>query len=102
MIRRPPRSTLFPYTTLFRSTPVGYTLRVQRVDACPASQRVGSTTSGSTNSPAILTTASLRGWARSLAPDSADFDRDYEPERGDEPAVPDRLRKLGVTCQAVL
>src|SRR3712207_8483839 len=27
MIRRPPRSTLFPYTTLFRST---------YVDACPA------------------------------------------------------------------
>src|SRR5438874_10655170 len=25
MIRRPPRSTLFPYTTLFRSTPVGAT-----------------------------------------------------------------------------
>src|SRR3712207_7752513 len=24
MIRRPPRSTLFPYTTLFRSTPVRY------------------------------------------------------------------------------
>src|SRR5258708_29137211 len=23
MIRRPPRSTLFPYTTLFRSTPFG-------------------------------------------------------------------------------
>src|SRR5438105_6317247 len=23
MIRRPPRSTLFPYTTLFRSTPIG-------------------------------------------------------------------------------
>src|SRR3712207_7061403 len=23
MIRRPPRSTLFPYTTLFRSAPVG-------------------------------------------------------------------------------
>src|SRR2546426_7612622 len=23
MIRRPPRSTLFPYTTLFRSTPTG-------------------------------------------------------------------------------
>src|SRR5256714_14689865 len=35
MIRRPPRSTLFPYTTLFRSTP-GYALvgagnRVERV-----------------------------------------------------------------------
>src|SRR3712207_6964400 len=24
MIRRPPRSTLFPYTTLFRSTSLGY------------------------------------------------------------------------------
>src|SRR2546429_6676101 len=27
MIRRPPRSTLFPYTTLFRSTDVGDLLR---------------------------------------------------------------------------
>src|SRR2546422_3315812 len=24
MIRRPPRSTLFPYTTLFRSRPIGF------------------------------------------------------------------------------
>src|SRR2546430_8408825 len=24
MIRRPPRSTLFPYTTLFRSYPIGF------------------------------------------------------------------------------
>src|SRR2546426_6046244 len=24
MIRRPPRSTLFPYTTLFRSPPIGH------------------------------------------------------------------------------
>src|SRR6202453_5161641 len=30
MIRRPPRSTLFPYTTLFRSTLVGTTLRMSR------------------------------------------------------------------------
>src|SRR5258706_5431576 len=27
MIRRPPRSTLFPYTTLFRSSPVGASIR---------------------------------------------------------------------------
>src|SRR3712207_9262393 len=27
MIRRPPRSTLFPYTTLFRSMPCGFDLR---------------------------------------------------------------------------
>src|SRR3989442_7031631 len=26
MIRRPPRSTLFPYTTLFRSTPIGLSI----------------------------------------------------------------------------
>src|SRR3712207_7674459 len=28
MIRRPPRSTLFPYTTLFRSTAHGYVLGI--------------------------------------------------------------------------
>src|SRR5258708_11708609 len=27
MIRRPPRSTLFPYTTLFRSTRIGTSIR---------------------------------------------------------------------------
>src|SRR5258708_29513677 len=30
MIRRPPRSTLFPYTTLFRSAPTGQRLAVDR------------------------------------------------------------------------
>jgi len=30
MIRRPPRSTLFPYTTLFRSLPIGYGDGVRR------------------------------------------------------------------------
>src|SRR5689334_24480910 len=30
MIRRPPRSTLFPYTTLFRSTPLGPTPMTHR------------------------------------------------------------------------
>src|SRR5260370_10129845 len=29
MIRRPPRSTLFPYTTLFRSSALGVMLRYQ-------------------------------------------------------------------------
>src|SRR5256885_13298794 len=38
MIRRPPRSTLFPYTTLFRSTAVGEDeiLVEMRVPAWPA------------------------------------------------------------------
>src|SRR3712207_7076569 len=34
MIRRPPRSTLFPYTTLFRSQAVG-------VEACRDGQAIG-------------------------------------------------------------
>src|SRR3712207_9024562 len=32
MIRRPPRSTLFPYTTLFRSRGVGVVVGVRRTD----------------------------------------------------------------------
>src|SRR2546426_3509846 len=31
MIRRPPRSTLFPYTTLFRSRPVAHRVAALRV-----------------------------------------------------------------------
>src|SRR5256885_10308045 len=38
MIRRPPRSTLFPYTTLFRSVPVDGDGLV--VDALPADARL--------------------------------------------------------------
>src|SRR2546429_6916133 len=36
MIRRPPRSTLFPYTTLFRSDDVGAALADQPLDAVRA------------------------------------------------------------------
>src|SRR5271165_7547698 len=35
MIRRPPRSTLFPYTTLFRSSP-GVAANVGRAQPCSA------------------------------------------------------------------
>src|SRR2546429_7203933 len=38
MIRRPPRSTLFPYTTLFRST--GAARRVRPVSVEPSFERV--------------------------------------------------------------
>src|SRR3712207_7133787 len=37
MIRRPPRSTLFPYTTLFRSRALG---RAPRVEAPPRAKRL--------------------------------------------------------------
>src|SRR3712207_6997862 len=59
MIRRPPRSTLFPYTTLFRSPVVGGTrLRGQtRLRPAAARSEASATTDlgGSTGSP----TASL-------------------------------------------
>src|SRR3712207_8581340 len=36
MIRRPPRSTLFPYTTLFRSFPVSFGIALFLTEICPA------------------------------------------------------------------
>src|SRR5258707_8024043 len=54
MIRRPPRSTLFPYTTLFRSSRRGRRTRwctlpsrVRIAPACPSSSRQGAPTSRS-------------------------------------------------------
>src|SRR2546427_4314661 len=37
MIRRPPRSTLFPYTTLFRSKPRSGTVEENEIPCSPAS-----------------------------------------------------------------
>src|SRR5438067_4404880 len=39
MIRRPPRSTLFPYTTLFRSRPRRRRHRPDRAEAVPEADR---------------------------------------------------------------
>src|SRR3712207_9007470 len=39
MIRRPPRSTLFPYTTLFRSQPAQHRGRVPRRRVLPGPRR---------------------------------------------------------------
>src|SRR2546430_7688553 len=59
MIRRPPRSTLFPYTTLFRSTPSSPTSsdprRARRSSATPPAPGAsgnGSSPRGSTGPPA--------------------------------------------------
>src|SRR5688572_31896754 len=41
MIRRPPRSTLFPYTTLFRSTVLLFTPEKLRFDARNDSDSIG-------------------------------------------------------------
>src|SRR5688572_32093572 len=44
MIRRPPRSTLFPYTTLFRSVPMAMDLQSNLRDEAAAATAVGPTT----------------------------------------------------------
>src|SRR5256885_8038816 len=41
MIRRPPRSTLFPYTTLFRSDLGGKAMEFVVEDLCPPERREG-------------------------------------------------------------
>src|SRR3712207_8212570 len=41
MIRRPPRSTLFPYTTLFRSPHGNVVAHPTRVEYCPRGGGVG-------------------------------------------------------------
>src|SRR3712207_8107605 len=43
MIRRPPRSTLFPYTTLFRSEAYGVPLEVSANCVVVAARRAGQT-----------------------------------------------------------
>src|SRR3712207_7178551 len=40
MIRQPPRSTLFPYTTLFRSAPAERAAHAGKVDAHPLGRQV--------------------------------------------------------------
>src|SRR5437773_10897706 len=54
MIRRPPRSTLFPYTTLFRSTAGGLIVAYLLVHATPAPGRTMN---------AILANRFAGGWA---------------------------------------
>src|SRR5689334_24744482 len=46
MIRRPPRSTLFPYTTLFRSPPASCAGRPAPADLVPPRRRAGQRTRG--------------------------------------------------------
>src|SRR3712207_6954905 len=46
MIRRPPRSTLFPYTTLFRSEPCAFGVARRPVARAPAIVRIAVGVSG--------------------------------------------------------
>src|SRR2546428_5138622 len=47
MIRRPPRSTLFPYTTLFRSSPPRATARSSREPSLPSPTAATAASAGS-------------------------------------------------------
>src|SRR2546430_8603415 len=66
MIRRPPRSTLFPYTTLFRSSLTGWiapSMGGERVGTCGSPYQHGSsscwpTSSASTSGVSDLSTCS--------------------------------------------
>src|SRR5690349_24238259 len=61
MIRRPPRSTLFPYTTLFRSTAVGDMFwGVWEVSGDPAYRVNGSSVLVRGNGPQGFTPITLR------------------------------------------
>src|SRR5688572_30869788 len=63
MLRRPPRSTLFPYTTLFRSWE---SLRVWRLDLHrgKAALKTHSLFAGSTRTPGLkCTSPALAGWS---------------------------------------
>src|SRR3712207_7136316 len=51
MIRRPPRSTLFPYTTLFRSDPGGCTRSRRRPSGRSSSPALATTVPARTSSP---------------------------------------------------
>src|SRR3712207_8690902 len=58
MIRRPPRSTLFPYTTLFRSTRV-WNARLARIAAFAAASKPSTSAVGSASAyPSSVASAS--------------------------------------------
>src|SRR5438093_11730743 len=61
LIRRPPRSTLFPYTTLFRSCPARDVAASTAAAAAPARTRAGALTA----SPGARAAASWCGDLRS-------------------------------------
>src|SRR2546429_6794768 len=69
MIRRPPRSTLFPYTTLFRSLVVGISLRMLATERQRLLPIVGVQVVG----PEILPVPGIRRIAKQLAGLGADI-----------------------------
>src|SRR5256886_8776412 len=67
MIRRPPRSTLFPYTTLFRSFPLRRSARARTSrQGSPSSGRAGAAIPTTSSAP-LAQTSATRASARRFA-----------------------------------
>src|SRR6266446_3884197 len=85
MIRRPPRSTLFPYTTLFRSRPVPHRLRGElEGERYAHGRRGGAEGGGAANAPG-------RRRSREHGREGSAHQARRDPERGhgrDDHAVP--------------
>src|SRR3712207_8795364 len=76
MIRRPPRSTLFPYTTLFRSTRAGEFLA--ELHERPAAETV---VEGLTFYEVLTPTLAQGGRARNVVPDSFQINVNHRLDR---------------------
>src|SRR2546430_16086385 len=68
MIRRPPRSTLFPYTTLFRSSTVTLSVGAAVAPGVYNLTVDGTATAGNRSTPLTLTVSAAPDYTLSLSP----------------------------------
>src|ERR1043165_1887543 len=106
MRRRPPRSTLFPYTTLFRSAPATRSPSSSSVPEVPHSRHTqanspptAGTNSSSRQTPLARRAPTVRSLAASLPPESA---TKLHPPRGDGSPTTIALHVLRPTQTAPL
>src|SRR2546430_5375150 len=76
MIRRPPRSTLFPYTTLFRSLPRGCSKRCRSTCCCWC----GTSPKRSSDSRQSICAAAASSSCRSLLPRSEEHTSELQSQ----------------------
>src|SRR2546422_11030828 len=98
MIRRPPRSTLFPYTTLFRSRPLNQR-RVDPVDPGPTLRGVHRTGTSEDEDRGPITEGVEDRHARVLEPDDVVRDGRHRTARGLRVTVRDAHRDLLVGAE---
>src|SRR3712207_8012815 len=84
MIRRPPRSTLFPYTTLFRSRGRGLPRALQLAQPVDALRRLATAPLHGRPRPNTWPTTSSRSSRRALARSAASLRRNSTTRRSEE------------------